>query len=103
MNVCECGCGELVNGRFKLGHNKGHFKKFVMRNGQVKVLISKNGKKVYKPYSRIVYEDYHKCCLLSWVDVNHLDQNPLNNDISNLKPMTKNQHTSWHWENGKKH
>lgn len=45
---------------------------------------------------RLVYEQCYKCCLLPWVEIDHINKNKLDNGIENLRPMYKSQHTSRH-------
>lgn len=45
---------------------------------------------------RLVYEEYHKCNLLPWTEIHHIDENPSNNDINNLKAIFHKQHVSLH-------
>jgi hypothetical protein len=117
---CLCGCNELILSKDKNGriyYKKGHMPKSIYNsiwNGGIR----KKGNyfTVYRPnhrfadnegyvlYHRIVYESFHKCCLLQWTDVHHLDHNTRNNFPSNLKAITRNQHMSIHvkhnWNNG---
>lgn len=64
---------------------------FLSTEGYVKVSISHTKSKYLH---RLVYERMYNCCLLSWVDIHHIDGNKQNNEISNLKPFTKAQHMS---------
>jgi transposase-like protein len=41
---------------------------------------------------RIVYEEYHHCCLLPWSEIHHLDSNKENNKIDNLVLTSKWEH-----------
>lgn len=45
-----------------------------------------------------VYQEHYKCCMLKWGIVHHLDENPSNNEISNLVGMTKANHQKLHKE-----
>ena len=44
---------------------------------------------------RLVYEQYHKCSLLPWADVHHIDRNRQNNCISNLKLFSHSEHARY--------
>ena len=46
----------------------------------------------YVPEHRLSYEEYHNCCLLSWVDIHHKDGNRSNNIWYNLIPYTRGAH-----------
>ena len=48
----------------------------------------------YIMFHRIVYEMYHKCCLLPWADVHHIDGNKRRNHPENLQGMMKGDHSS---------
>lgn len=50
----------------------------------------------YVPEHRLIYEEYHKCCLLLWADVHHKNEDTQDNRIENLEVMTKSQHTILH-------
>lgn len=41
------------------------------------------------------------CHTIHQLGVHHVDQNPMNNDPSNLMTLCAHCHTTWHWENGK--
>lgn len=41
---------------------------------------------------RKVYEDFHECCLLSYVDIHHKDGDKCNNKIDNLEPLYHDRH-----------
>src|SRR5207249_4995100 len=43
-------------------------------------------------YHRIVYESYHKCSVMPWADIHHIDNNPKHNFPSNLQAMMKLDH-----------
>lgn len=42
------------------------------------------------------YESYHKCCLLKWGVVHHIDENKENNMIWNLQGMMERDHLRLH-------
>lgn len=56
----------------------------------------------YVRFHRIVYEMFHKCCLLPWGDVHHRDGNKKRNHPENLQGMIHDQHSSI-THKGKKH
>jgi hypothetical protein len=43
---------------------------------------------------RLIYEEYHKCCLLSWCHIHHINGNKQDNRIENLQGMTHGQHST---------
>ena len=45
---------------------------------------------------RKIYETHHECSLLEGIDIHHIDGNHNNNDISNLLPVTLEEHYSIH-------
>ena len=49
--------------------------------------------KGYIMIHRIVYEMYHKCCLLPWADIHHIDGNKKRNHPENLQGMLHSQHS----------
>jgi hypothetical protein len=120
---CACGCGQEVSGwnthkkqpvRFKHGHNAVGFK-FPLRRGPQGARW-KGGKTITKPgyillnarwdHPRsyrgrilehiVVYEQYHKCCLLKWANVHHKNHNKSDNRSENLEAMMIGQHTRLH-------
>lgn len=54
-----------------------------------------------KRLHRLIYEDYHKLCILPGNIVHHIDGNKLNNDISNLQLVSWGEHTKIHHTNKK--
>lgn len=48
-------------------------------------------------------EDYLQRPLLKTEEVHHKDENPENNDISNLEVLNKNEHLKLHGEKNKKY
>lgn len=45
-----------------------------------------------------LFQEHYKCCMLKWGIVHHLDENPSNNEISNLIGMVKGKHQKLHRE-----
>ena len=56
--------------------------------------IRKDGK--YFKEHRIIWEKYYGACLLGWSHIHHKNGNRKDNRISNLKAMTKQQHSRLH-------
>lgn len=56
----------------------------------------------YVKEHRIVYEEYHKCSLLPWSDVHHINMNTQDNSPGNLIAMMHGDHTTitnnWRWD-----
>lgn len=44
----------------------------------------------------MVFEEYHKCCILRWGVVHHINEVKTDNRIENLQGMTRAQHVSLH-------
>jgi HNH endonuclease len=42
------------------------------------------------------FEDAHRCCVLVWGNIHHIDHNKLNNSSENLEGMTSSDHTLYH-------
>ena len=86
--------------RFLWGHNgKNRHKPYkIDKNGYILKYSPDHHFAVdgYVRQHRLVYEEYHKCCLLSFVVVHHKDGNRQNNDIKNLEPMTREKHNNHH-------
>ena len=51
---------------------------------------------------RKIYEDYHKCCLLPYIEIHHIDGNHKNNSIENLMPVSAIEHFEIHKKQGDK-
>ena len=56
----------------------------------------------YAKLHRFVYEYFHKCCLLKWSDVHHINGIKTDNHKGNLMAMTKAKHTIIHNISGEK-
>lgn len=118
LGFCKCGCSQEINTR--VGH---YLKKYCIgHSGKGKrrdLFGSKNprwnggNRKTWNGYNLVLrpnhfnltrkdkyilehrynYEIFYQCCLLSYVDIHHIDENKLNSKIENLIPYYKNQHT----------
>ena len=51
---------------------------------------------------RHIYENYHKCCLMPYIEIHHIDGNHKNNNIENLMPVTVQEHYEIHKLRGDK-
>jgi len=60
------------------------------------ILFHKNGEFKPRYFYRAVYENYHKCKLPSTCDIHHIDENPFNCHISNLRCIDHGLHTRFH-------
>lgn len=108
---CACGCYEdipvydFANKKFrtyKLGHHhkdptKKNWKggKRIHNKGYIEIYTGKSKRK-YEFEHRLVYEEYHKCCLLPYTDIHHINGIKIDNRIENLQPMYDNDHLSFH-------
>ena len=63
--------------------------------GRYSYVLSKDHRRVVLEH-RLVYEQNHKCCLLPWGVIHHIDGVWTNNDISNLMLMSQAQHIRLH-------
>lgn len=78
-------------------------KKIVTKFGNAKIgkggyyiITSKKEGNNNKKLHRLIFEDFYKVTLLSFVDIHHKDGDKLNNNISNLKAV-------YHWEHQRQH
>lgn len=44
----------------------------------------------------IVYEKYHKCCVLSWGEIHHKNKKPWDNKPENLQLVSGREHRKLH-------
>lgn len=114
LGYCKCPCGKPLSRirsgkslvKYIIGHVwKGRKRKIRTgsdsnnwRGGRLKIneywFLRINQK--YKPEHVYFYEQYHKCCMLKWGEVHHIDENKENNMPWNLQGMTKSQHRIHH-------
>jgi hypothetical protein len=108
LGKCRCGCNEDI---IPLRRNDGYLQRY--KHGHNNIFRRKNGftthrgyDSIYKPnyhsarsagyvsYHRWTYEQYYRCCLLPWIDIHHINGDTHDNTIINLKPLTRNEHSS---------
>lgn len=53
-------------------------------------------KNTHKLYHRAFYEMYYGCCILSGVDIDHINGIKTDNSIGNLRLLRKEDHTKLH-------
>lgn len=121
LGYCDCGCGQSL--KTLKNHNKiithfihGHgvrtkdrkgFKHPNYINGRMKDndgywRITVPGYRGVDDHGRIrehVYnfQEYNKCCMLSWGTIHHIDHNRENNMPWNLKGMMRGKHSQVHF------
>lgn len=114
LGNCLCGCNtdigiRIDNGRLRK-YVKGHHLLGKQSNGYKNGrFLSKYGYwYIYMPdylnanvngYVReniYNFQEFHKCCMLKWGHVHHMDENRQNNMIWNLQGMTKSKHSRLH-------
>lgn len=107
---CVCGCGEQLLDRdrwgnsrqYIYGHNWCGKNNLNWRGGRrlgnhgYWVILRHDHHEAdrdgYVLEHRLVYEEYHKCCLLSWSRIHHDDGDKENNEISNLIITSRWEH-----------
>lgn len=114
--LCYCGC----KGYVKLVNKKGRFRQFISGHNFLNIDQTgennnnwRGGKYKSRGYWRIhipnyyrsyktghlpehiyIYETHHKCCILPWGEIHHIDGNKENNEISNLQCLLGSKHAS---------
>lgn len=112
MGRCRCDCGNDIPIQSKRYKTLRHFAPLhhiigkMSPNRKERILRGKYWV-IYKPdyycatkqghvkQHRIVFEEYHKCCLLKWGEIHHIDGKPEAEDgnrIENLQGLMKKQH-----------
>jgi hypothetical protein len=112
--ICRLECEVMIRAwdrwgkprKFASGHNaylrtgknnpsyKGEFRE--IKKGYNSILFRDHpfNIKGYVRFHRIVYEMYHKCCLLPWTDIHHIDGNKKRNHPENLQALLHGAHSS---------
>jgi hypothetical protein len=116
---CKCGCNSVLfkydsQGKerkyiFKhydlKGSNHPRFRaRFKSTTGYWRIYIPNHhfaSKNKSVPEHRLVYEFYHKCCLLKWAHVHHKNGKRDDNRIENLDGLMGSKHRSNHMLNNK--
>lgn len=52
---------------------------------------------------RLIYEEHHKCCLLSYAVIHHIDGDKLNNNINNLLAFSNHSNHMKHHNSSSTH
>lgn len=76
--------------------NAGTSKGWVDQRGYRWLYVAENGKRVARREHRVIMESHLGRRLEPWEVVHHKDENPLNNDISNLEVVEFGEHTRGH-------
>jgi|SRR5687768_920113 len=67
----------------------------LLSHNQILIPSARKYKKIQRQYlHRYIYEQYYNCCLLSWTDIHHKNDNPKDNRIENLIPL-------FHWDHSR--
>jgi len=98
---CACGCGESLSKydkyrrprRFIYGHHVRLQNNPSWKNGRYIEQYKKCGN---TRKHRLIYEEFHKCCLLPWIVVHHKNGIKDDNRIENLEATTHKKHASHH-------
>lgn len=112
---CQCGCGGIFFARDKCyrvrqfisGHNSVGDKNPMWKGGRRYndrgyVLIWKPEHQYadclgYVYEHRLNYEEYHKCCILPWGHIHHINGIKSDNNGENLQLLTNNEHIKLHY------
>lgn len=105
LGFCKCGCNTEIgikNGSKLKKYVQGHHKFGRSSNWKGGIIVDIHGYKwirlngKYYRQHRLIYEEYHKCCLLPWILIHHINEDRSDNSIENLMPVTKGQHNVIH-------
>jgi transposase-like protein len=109
---CACGCGGQLLDRSCEGrlrqcidhhhgrcHNNSSWKGGRTKTGYGYWLIHMPGHREANDHGyvfehRLVYEEFYKCCLLTWSVIHHKDGDGGNNDINNLILTSSSEHSN---------
>jgi hypothetical protein len=103
--LCGCGCGKTLH-KYDRYYGERRFINYHQNRGEnnpvyidgkrgdqyVRMVVDSKRIKAH----RHIYEKHYRCCLLPWVVIHHINDNPADNRIENLQPMTKGQHQRHH-------
>ena len=67
---------------------------------KIVIIIYDDGTRTTKSYARFLYENEHGG-LSSSYDVDHIDENPYNDENSNFQPLTRSENIKKAWREGK--
>ena len=67
----------------------------INHGGYYTITSSKEGNNM-KYLHRLIFEDYHKCTICPNASIHHIDGDKTNNNIDNLKLISKSQHSKLH-------
>jgi hypothetical protein len=115
LGYCKCGCGEqikinnpkkkklifFVNHHNSKGENHPMWNGGKRKDGYGYVLIWKPDHYFasvlgYVKEHRLVYEKHHKCCLLKWGHIHHINGVKDDNRIENIVLLSNAQHRKLH-------
>lgn len=112
---CKCGCGGLlfrrdkqrrlkqyINNHANKGNQNPMWKGGRYKSGEYWLLrmpnLHNSNKRGYIPEHIYFFQEYHKCCLLKWGVVHHIDEHKENNMPWNLQGMMKKEHSKYHFK-----
>lgn len=113
FKYCECGCGFTLPKLDKWGKEKYYIYTHWSRShhptnyrgwrktssGYIKIFMPEHrlaDSSGCVLEHRLVWEEYHKACLLPWSEVHHINGIKTDNRIENLEGMSKSQHITLH-------